>query len=554
MVKTLGLVAVAAVAALVLGFGSNLGTATPKAHADTTGVAVIGCEFLIDAVDGNASGIAPTVTAGDIAAACGTAPLPPTAGVGLPSIANLAKAIGNEDGKLTLSDFSSSPDQNLDANQISTACTAPGLYCTLDVFVFVNDESPVTIDVPSGLKTIEGAAAIPATIDAVCNTDGVTLTTDNDCSGLVPGNGDGVVLFHVLRDTAAAGDVKTVTVSQETVDQSFDVNVVGVANDVKLTLVEKTIETNANAANVTTCTTTTDVTDAIGPPTSTLAYAQVFDSNDTAMTRVPVSFTIAPPEAADIAVFGTNVPASEITGNTLISVDPKTAGAPTAAYAVVCGGKSTGTATITATISPTIPVAAGGNVITSADDTSTADITVTGIPSAVALTATASSIKCDGTETSTVTAKVTDSKGNNVADGVPVTFSVVALGTANPINTTTKDGMATTTVTPLSNSSAGVTVIVTAGDANVKGTGQSGLIQTSVRVDCALPLVTQPTLAPPPPAVPTARIGVTGPDTGNGGYLGQNGSSAFPMWTLVLLAVGSLTLVAGGAVARRAGK
>ena len=49
MVKTFGLVGLAAVAALVLGFGSQLGSATPKAHADTTGVAVIGCEFLVGA-------------------------------------------------------------------------------------------------------------------------------------------------------------------------------------------------------------------------------------------------------------------------------------------------------------------------------------------------------------------------------------------------------------------------------------------------------------------------------------------------------------------------
>ena len=39
--------------------------------------------------------------------------------------------------------------------------------------------------------------------------------------------------------------------------------------------------------------------------------------------------------------------------------------------------------------------------------------------------------------TSTVTAKVTDAFGDNVADGTNVNFSVVALGTANPINVPT---------------------------------------------------------------------------------------------------------------------
>jgi hypothetical protein len=69
-----------------------------------------------------------------------------------------------------------------------------------------------------------------------------------------------------------------------------------------------------------------------------------------------------------------------------------------------------------------------------------------------------------------------------------------------------------------------------------------------VRVDCALPLDTQPTLAPAQPTGP-----VRPPDTGNGGYLSQDGSG-FPLWTLVALALGSTALVAGGVVARRAAK
>ncbi len=115
-------------------------------------------------------------------------------------------------------------------------------------------------------------------------------------------------------------------------------------------------------------------------------------------------------------------------------------------------------------------------------------------------------------------------------------FTVVALGTANPINTTTTDGVATSVITPLSNASAGVTVIVTAGD-----------VQNSIRVDCALPLDTQPTLAPPTTGP------ITPPDTGNGGYLAQDGSS-FPMWTLIALALGALAMVGTGVVARNAAK
>jgi hypothetical protein len=138
-----------------------------------------------------------------------------------------------------------------------------------------------------------------------------------------------------------------------------------------------------------------------------------------------------------------------------------------------------------------------------------------------------------------VTAKVTDSAGDNVADGVTVNFSVVALGTANPINVKTAAGSASSTITPLSGATAGVTVIVTSGEA-----------QASIRVDCSLPIPT-PTSAGPLPT-PTRPGGVIGPDTGNGGYLGQDGSAGFPAWTLVALALGSVALVAGGLVTRRA--
>jgi hypothetical protein len=41
---------------------------------------------------------------------------------------------------------------------------------------------------------------------------------------------------------------------------------------------------------------------------------------------------------------------------------------------------------------------------------------------------------------------------------------------------------------------------------------------------------------------------------GSGGYLGQDDSAGFPMWTLVALALGSFALVAGGLFTRRVGK
>ena len=313
------------------------------------------------------------------------------------------------------------------------------------------------------------------------------MRVDNDCADGTDAtlgddtNGDGVVLFHVIVDTtgAGAGDTKTVFVSQEAVEQDFDINVVGPPNDVKLTLAETLIETNKTTANVDDCVDNTDVTEAIDPPTSTVAWAVVTDQDDTPLTRVPVIWGIDPPAGTDIAQLGQGNADEDITGNTHFTLASE--GVPTAAYRTICGGKNTGEVTIDAEINifegPT----------SSSTDHSAKDITVGGVPSTNVLTAEASTIKCDGSEKSTVTAKVTDSDGDNVADGVPVNFSVVALGTANPINTETKDGVATSVITPLSNSSAGVTVIVTAGDSGI-----ATPVQTSIRVDCALPLATQP--------------------------------------------------------------
>jgi adhesin/invasin len=204
-------------------------------------------------------------------------------------------------------------------------------------------------------------------------------------------------------------------------------------------------------------------------------------------------------------------------------------------FAHICGGESTGVATLTATVDPD-----ANNGTPLDQESADLEITVVGAPDAVALSAAPAQIACDGSATSTVTATVTDSDGNNVANGTDVNFSVVALGTANPINTTTTDGVATSVITPLSNATAGVTVIVTAGDA-----------QSSIRVDCSLPI---PPTAPAGGATPTRTGTIGGPDTGSGGYLGQDSSAGFPLWTLVALALGSVALVAGGMVTRKVSK
>jgi hypothetical protein len=156
------------IVAVVAGLGDRGPSIAPTANAAPTGVAVVGCEYIVNAVDGITTD-APT--AGDVQAACGGGGvnLPPTSAPGTPSIHNLALAIGNDDGILTDSDFANIEGFDGD-NQISTDCTTPannklglgaladyasGLSCTLDVFMFVDHEGPVPINLPAGLTLLE---------------------------------------------------------------------------------------------------------------------------------------------------------------------------------------------------------------------------------------------------------------------------------------------------------------------------------------------------------------------------------------------------------------
>lgn len=121
-------------------------------------------------------------------------------------------------------------------------------------------------------------------------------------------------------------------------------------------------------------------------------------------------------------------------------------------------------------------------------------VTVAGPASAIDLSADPNPIVCDGVTHSTVTAFVSDALGTQVLDGTNVTFSVVALGVANPIFTTTTNGVATSDVTPLLGASF-VTVDVT-----------SGAAANQVQINCLPPDTPTPgptdTATPPPTSTP----------------------------------------------------
>lgn len=271
--------------------------------------------------------------------------------------------------------------------------------------------------------------------------DGVTLA--------YPDASDHILIYEVHDiGTRSAGDTFSVTALQDSVSvDSGMVTVVGPAHDLQISTVKVTIQEGAASCAL---------SDSTSVPTRSAATAIFTDINGTPLVGYSTDWASTSP--ATMAVAAAQTTSHVLPGGTTISAPD-----------VACGVAS-GTADLSASSMPGAINGIVGSV------TRTITITVVGVPAAIALTASPAAISCDGTATSTVTAKVTDSNGNNVADGNGVNFSVVALGTANPINTTTVGGEASSSITPLSGATAGVTVIVTAGD-----------VQASIRVDCAYP-------------------------------------------------------------------
>lgn len=140
--------------------------------------------------------------------------------------------------------------------------------------------------------------------------------------------------------------------------------------------------------------------------------------------------------------------------------------------AAACDDGGNGNGKETPVPSPTIEATAGPPPAT-VEPLPTLDPSITpGPPERIELRAEPQTLVCDGENASTVTARVLDEAGQPVADGTRVTFSVQALGTADPIDAETSAGEAQTSVTALGE---GVGVVV-----NVSAEGAAA----SIRIDC----------------------------------------------------------------------
>lgn len=501
--KKIGFVAIAAIAALVLGFGIR--SATQTANAAVTGSIAIGCELYAPGIDGDLEDTTDPVVDGG--AACD--------GVTQAEVALLADAYGDEDGDLEESDFA---DIDLDLNQLrQDDASAATVTDTITIFVFVDDDEVTTIDADAGVTVAVSDDGV--NLAGADDGDAETCEADDDldCDNSTPSSddGDGVVVAIVQAATAGANDeigVDTEQADEPGATSSQDLLVTDAPDDLTVEAFKLVIETSADVEE---CTDTADATDADqqADVNRTFLIAKATDNDGNELTRVPVSWET---DDADIGQIGSFIPTT---------LDGGAAGI--GSFAVLCGGETAGEVVVTAT---------------GAGEETDATVTVVGPPETITLTASPASVVCDGTQSSTVSAEVKDAAGSLVANGNDVNFQVVALGTANPINVDTNLGVASSVITPLSGTTAGVTVIVTAGDA-----------QASILVSCfSAPAATATAGGPVP--TPTTGGTITPPDTGNGGYLGQDTSGGLSLWTLVALVAGGFALVAGGTLARKVSK
>jgi len=392
---------------------------------------------------------------------------------------------------------------DLDANQMHNEDGQ------LFILAFVSNDEPVTFETSAGMfdRTSlwgdEGYEWMCDTEDEDCDGDGV--------------RGDGVVVAWLWPcesgNPAAPTCLEsskpgpgTVTVRQGSREMSLDFTVVGEPHDVELTVLENTIQTGLDAAACPMEDTAKGFADALGLPEKTVVLARALDREGTQVTGAFIDWK-------------TDDRHSGITADVLTpTLDLGDLGVGTAN--VLCGTDETGTVTVTGRTIPLTARLDGSLCYESAEcpfeldpmaevDRKSVRFTVVGPPADLRITAEPAGLVCDGTAGSTVSAIVIDAEGSPVANGNEVHFDVKVLGVATPIVAKTIDGIATSTVTPLSGVLRGVPVVVTAGD-----------VQESVLIRCeeTIPPAPSPSAQPAPPVASSTPSGqILPPSTGSAG-------------------------------------
>ncbi len=359
----------------------------------------------------------------------------------------------------------------------SEGTTAPGGQQMWVLTMVTNTDADFALDADEGNWLSSGSS------QATC------AFGDLDCGG-GPVKGDGVVVnFLEGAGVADLGDA-VITATQSGIDVEMDYTVVGPPDDLALTATKDTIQEGAADEDCA----LGDFTSAIALPQITGLLAVVTDDDGTALTGIQVSWDSDDEDVVHFALVQNGADEGDETLQTVTLSSSGQVSAPN----LGCAGDA-GTSTINADV---LVWDVDEFVATTMDDET--DITVVGAPASMTLAANPPSITCNGVNSSEVSATLLDSAGKPVVAGNSVRFEVVALGIATPIIAKTDaNGVAKSTITPLSGVTAGVTVLVMVVDDDT--------IEGNILVACqpAVPIV-------PPPVTPPV---VTPPITGDGGYL-----------------------------------
>jgi len=301
----------------------------------------------------------------------------------------------------------------------------------------------VTNDEPVGFYADKGAFLVSGSSAAFCGPPGPPSFdfTDADCDDNSATVGDGVVAAKLKPNGASRGSAE-VRVRQGNIEIAEPYKIVGEPHDISVTITKPAIQTGWPRCDLFSDTAT--YLAAITRPETSPFTAKITDDDGTAVTGAFTAYTMSNPDSATVAL--PLAPSLDLTATLGSIVAPN----------VLCGTDEPGKITVTGRI-VTGPEGVGLDPAARLRDTEV-EITVVGPPTDMALSASPSGLTCDGVASSTVSAALTGADGKPVIDGNRVHWEVKALGSANPLNSTTAAGAATTAVTPLDSVTAGVVV------------------------------------------------------------------------------------------------
>jgi hypothetical protein len=412
------------------------------------------------------------------------------------------------------------------------------------VIAFVSNDEPLALYADKGVFL--GNDGLPLASHIRCGPAPVPSAdfdiTDEDCDndGV---KGDGVVAVRLKANNASRGDAN-LRLRQARLEMDAKYTIVGEPYRIELTAAKKIIQTGAQVCNL--FKNISQYAAALGSPVRSPLTAIVKDSDGKALTGALVLWEIITeesprPEVARLAQ--ARSPSGQIALTPTVS-----SALGIASPDVVCGEKEPGTVTIRASISRVVPKVLPGDIeagldIAAREKDVELEMKVQGPPTEMTLSAAPASLVCDGTATSAVSATLTDAEKNPAIDGNVVRYDVQTLATASPIEAKSAGGVATTTLTPLTDVARGVTadatlllpVLVeddedlTAADiANCAGTLQYFPCPKKTEVlepnDLEKAFLVECSSSAPQPAPAGAPGGSTAPNisppsTGDGGYL-----------------------------------